>query len=211
MSSKSQIRSDTKRNLKSFLKAPRNGKAFIESIYQLDEIYRELPNNYQKKYVKELTDQYYFKYYKRHKNREPLDMKKLLGGCMDCHCSMALTEGGLLPELKVAYDIYKGARGVPVVGDIIKRGEKAVSKKALSMLGFDDEKDTDTKKITTKRKEPSSTIRREHTKQKKEVVSDYDNLKLDNEELDELLRKLVITDDFKGRKSLITKKNKKRN
>lgn len=204
MSSKAQIRSDTKRNLKSFLKAPRNGKAFIDSIYHLDEIYRELPKSYQKKYVKELTDQYYFKYYKRHKNREPLDMKKLLGGCMDCHCSMALTEGGLLPEMIAGYNIYQGARNIPVVGDIIKRGERAVADKTLELFGIDGD-EPERKSISTKT-EPTK-----QTKQKKEVVKDYDNLKLDNEEIDELLRKLVITDDFKGRDSLIVKKKKKRN
>lgn len=205
MSSKAEIRSDTKRNLKSFLKAPRNGKAFTESIYQLDEIYRELPKGYQKQYVKTLTDEYYFKYYKRHKNRQPLDMKKLLGGCMDCHCSMALTEGGLLPEMIAGYNIYQGARSIPVVGDIIKRGERAVADKLLSVAGID--QPDDRKSITTKTTKAEQPTLPKKTKQ---ALKDYDNLKLDNEEIDELLRKLVITDDFRGRKSLIVKKNKKR-
>lgn len=186
--SRATVRKEVKNAVKELIKAPRTGNKFIENVLLLDKAYQGMNNSYAKQYLKEIIRNYYFKYHLRHKNRQPLDIDLLKGGALGDCCSFCNKEGGFLAE-------YLTARQIPVVGDVIRGVEGDVGKfifeKGKKLLFGEEEKEpiieeVVEKPIVKKQKVVSGTVRRG-----KELTDD---------ELDDLLKKILRMGDFEGRK-----------
>lgn len=92
----SENKKEIAKMIKPYIKAPRNGKAFNDTIMKLDNIYRTLKTNTGRKNFEDMVLKYYIKYSSRHTNREPLNLDELEGGCMCKYSKFAKLEGGFL-------------------------------------------------------------------------------------------------------------------
>lgn len=140
---RSLIRKEINKIVKPLTKTPRNGKIFNDTIKKLNDLYKNLDLcDYGKQYLRELTEKYYFKFFKRHKNRNPLNLEELSGGCMCKYIDFSNVEGGRMTDTEItkgenhAYLRKKGSL-LPVRANFmgpntnlierIKRGDKPVS------------------------------------------------------------------------------------
>jgi hypothetical protein len=139
--SRAQQRKDVKEYLKLKLniKAPRTGKKFKENIEKMDNLYKNMADTYQKVFLGNFIREYYFKYNKRHKNRQPLDISVLKGGALNDCCDFCDKEGkglvgGTLEKHTFLYDKEGKLKRANYMGagtDILKRlrkGDKPISK-----------------------------------------------------------------------------------
>ena len=92
----SENKKEIAKMIKPYIKAPRNGKTFNDTIMKLDEIYRNLKTRNGKRNLEDMVLKYYTKYSGRHKNRSPLNLDDLEGGCMCKYSRFAKLEGGFL-------------------------------------------------------------------------------------------------------------------
>tara|TARA_R110000772_G_scaffold66850_3_gene148696 strand:- start:644 stop:1423 length:780 start_codon:yes stop_codon:yes gene_type:complete len=101
---------DIARMVKPHIKAPRNGKAFNNCIMKLNDIHNSLKTKKGKKHLEESILKYYNKYGTRHKNREPLNLNDLEGGCLCNYVKFAKLEGGFLNVNKVVSGVNSARR-----------------------------------------------------------------------------------------------------
>ena len=198
---RSHVRVMVDNTIKPTIKAPRNGKAFNESIYTLNEMYSITTDKYEKDYIGECLIKYYKKYSKRHKQRKPLHLDKLKGGILEPYISFTQLEGGFIAELGTAYNIYKaGKSAYGVAKDLYDVGSYAYdsyNEESKSEPKPKPEQKPDVKKITTKKQQPISEQPAKESTVKKTQIN-----KLDDQDLNTLIRKLVDADDFKGRSKM---------
>ncbi len=106
----SETKKDIARLVKPYIKAPRNGKVFNQTIMELDKIYRNLKTKKGKTHMENAVLKYYTKYAGRHSNREPLNLDNLEGGCLCKYSKFTKLEGGFLSLSDISYGIDKAKK-----------------------------------------------------------------------------------------------------
>jgi len=102
MPSRVEIRKNVKNMLKTYLKAPRNGKTFNSNVYSMTEIMKKQKNGYEKDFTGQLLEKYYFKYHTRFHNREKMNGDNLKGGSLEKYVKFKDMEGGVETKMSQA-------------------------------------------------------------------------------------------------------------
>lgn len=144
---RANIRKTVKTQLKQYLKAPRNGKTFNSNVYIMTGIMKKLKNGYEKDFIGQLLEKYYFKYHTRFSNRGKMKSEELKGGSLEKYVKFRDVEGGGFKLKKQEYHAFlqtpEGIKRANFMGPgtelikRLKRGDKPVSPADMVSLAHD--------------------------------------------------------------------------